>query len=242
MGTHNNDNRIFRTALAFAATLLVVGATGCATGPVAGDGTETIQPTGAGYQATRRAAGAGQAALVYAHSFHVDPVIRPVTNAATLTSLILKSAGGMLRRVTIGTVQMPALQGPIPEVGNNAPMNLTAWEQRLDKITHTEQARGTIEFLVDGEEYFSRMTQAINDADESIDIRTYIFDNDDYATSVARHLKERSEDVRVRVMLDGLGTMQAMQTDAETMPRDYRPPLSIAMYLEQGSSVRVRST
>ena len=243
MSTYKNDKQIFRTALIFAATMLVVGTTGCAASRAAGNPNviEANRPTGSGYQATRRVAGAGQVVLMYANSFHVDPVIRPVSHAATLSSLILKSAGGMLRRVSIGTTQMPALQGLIPQVGNNAPMDLTTWERRLDKITNTEQARGTIEFLVDGEEYFTRMTQAIDDADESIDIRTYIFDNDDYAISVADHLKQRSEDVRVRVMMDGLGTMQALQTDPETMPRDHRPPLSIAMYLEQGSSVRVRT-
>lgn len=246
MSTQKNENQFSRIAMIFAATLLVVGATGCATGPAAadsdGDGTEAIQPTGAGYQVARRAAGVGQAALLYANSFHLDPIVRPVSHAATLSSLILKSAGGLLRRVTLGAVQMPALHGPIPDVSNNAPMDLTSWEQRLDKVTHTKQSRGTIEFLVDGEEYFSRMTQAIDDADESIDMRTYIFDNDDYAISVANHLRRRSEDVRVRVLIDSLGTLQALQTDPETMPRDHRPPLSIAMYLEQGSSVRVRST
>ncbi len=246
MSTYKNDNQFSRIAMIFAATLLVVGATGCATGPATGDSdadsTEAIQPTGAGYKVARRAAGVGQAALLYVNSFHVDPIIRPVSHAASLSSLILKSAGGLLRRVALSAVQMPALQGPIPEVGNNAPMNLTTWEQRLDKVTHTKQSRGTIEFLVDGEEYFSRMMQAIDDADESIDMRTYIFDNDDYAISVANHLKRRAEDVRVRVLIDNLGTIQALQTDPETMPRDHRPPLSIAMYLEHGSSVRVRST
>lgn len=244
MSTQKNDKQIFLTALIIAVTLLGIGTTGCATEAVAGgrDGAEVIQPTGAAYKTSRRVAGAGQAILVYANSVHVDPVIRPVSHAATLASLILKSTDGMLRRVTIGTVRMPALRGPIPEVGNNAPMNLTTWERRLDKVTHTRQSRGTIEFLVDGEEYFSRMTQAIDDANESIDIRTYIFDNDDYAASVADHLKKRSEDVRVRVMFDGLGSMQAMQIDPETMPRDYRPALSMAMYLERGSSVRVRTT
>ncbi len=243
MNTCKNENRIIQTALLLTATLLAFGAAGCATGQAAGDRdvSKAIHPTGSGYQATRRVAGAGQAVLLYANSFHVDPVIRPVSHAATVSSLILKSVGGMLRRVTIGTTQMPALQGPIPQVGNNAPMDLTSWEQLLDKITHTKQARGTIEFLVDGEEYFSRLAQAIDDADESIDIRTYIFDNDDFATSVANHLKKRSEDVRVRVMMDGLGTLQALQLDPETIPRDHRPPLSIAMYLEHGSSVRVRT-
>ncbi len=244
MSTHKKDKRISRTALIVATTLLVAVATGCATRPAAADSdnADVIETVGAGFRATRRTVGAGQAVLVYANSFHVDPVIRPVSHVATLSSLILKSAGGMLGRITIGTTQMPALQGPIPQVGNNAPMNLANWERQLDRITHTQQSRGTIEFLVDGEEYFSRMSQAIDGATESIDIRTYIFDNDDFATSVADHLKARSKDVRVRVMMDSLGTLQAMQIDPETMPRDFRPPLSIAMHLERGSSVRVRST
>ena len=42
--------------------------------------------------------------------------------------------------------------------------------------------------------------ETIENAEKSIDIRTFIFDNDDFAVAMADELKERAEDVRVRVM------------------------------------------
>ena len=81
----------------------------------------------------------------------------------------------------------------------------------------------------------------IQNAEESIDIRTYIFDNDDYAVSLADRLKARSGDIRIRILLDGLGNMQAMQDDSDTMPTSHKVPLSMRMYLERDSSVRVRN-
>ena len=83
---------------------------------------------------------------------------------------------------------------------------------------------------------------SIANAEVSVDMRTYIFDNDDYAIAIADTLKERSEDVRIRVMLDGIGTMLAMQSDPDTLPADHRSPLSIRMYLERDSEVKVRNT
>jgi cardiolipin synthase len=54
-------------------------------------------------------------------------------------------------------------------------------------------------------------------------------------------LKERSKDIRIRVMLDELGNMIAMQTDAESMPADHKVPLSMRMYMERNSKVKVRN-
>ena len=85
------------------------------------------------------------------------------------------------------------------------------------------------------------MEQAMRDARESIDVRTYIFDNDDYAVSVANLLKDKSTEVDVRVTIDGLGNLMAMQTDPQSMSGSFEAPLSIEQYLEQGSAVRVRT-
>ena len=234
------------TGTGLATLLLAILMTGCAsTGGFAEGGNKEaidaypgIEP---GYGTGRRIAGLGQAAVLYAKSVHVDPVIRPVSYLTSVSSLLLKSTGGMLHRVAINAVKMPAIQGPIPDVSNAGPMDLVAWEKQLDKLTGTRQTRGTISFLVDGEEYFTRLEEAIDGATESIDIRTYIFDNDDYGVKMADRLKARSSDVRVRVMLDTLGNIIAMQTDPESMPEDHEPPLSITMHLKQGSRVKVRN-
>ena len=194
------------------------------------------------YSLARKASRVSQTALLYVRSTEVESVIRPVYYATSLASLVFKSTSGALGRIALSTTLMPALDGDIPEVGNYEPMDLIAWEAQLDNVTNTQQTVGSIEFLVDGEEYFERLESAIQSADESIDIRTYIFDNDDYAISLADMLRARSDDeVRVRVMFDSLGTIQATQVDPESTPNSHRAPLSVPMYLRNGSHARVRT-
>jgi cardiolipin synthase len=189
----------------------------------------------------RRATGLSHAAWVYARSVYENPVNRPVSHAASLGSLALKSTGGLLRRVAIGTVRMPALTGDIPEPGNAEPMDLEAFEETLDRVTGTRLDTGRIRFLVGGDEYFGRLMEAIDEAEESIDIRTYIFDNDDFAVAMADRLRERAEDVRVRIMVDSIGNMLAMQADPASLPADHEHPASMRIYLEMGSNVDVRN-
>ena len=193
------------------------------------------------FRTTRRAAALGQAAMLYTKTVHVDPIIRPVSYFSSLSSLALKSTGGVLRRVSLSAIQMPALQGPIPHVSNAEPMDLKEWEEKLDKLSGTRQTSGTIEFLVDGEEYFTRLEESIEQATNSIDIRTYIFDNDEYAMSIAERLKDRSAELRVRIMLDTLGNLMATQSDPETLPDHHKPPLSMSMHLRDDSDIKVRN-
>jgi cardiolipin synthase len=194
------------------------------------------------YRAVRRTAAVVQAGVLLTRSFRVDPINRPVSNFLSLSSYAFKSVGGLFRRIAIGTVQFPNLEAtPIPEVTYADGMDLEQWEKDLDKISGTKNSKGTISFLVDGEEYFNRLLEAVDSADESIDIRTYIFDNDDYAVSVADKLKARSGEVDIRVLVDGMGNLLASQADSESMPADFKVPLSIESYIERGSDVRVRS-
>lgn len=198
-----------------------------------------VDPSG---KFARRLSGASQATLLYARSVHVEPVVRPVSHASTGASLLVKSVGGMLRRVVINLFQEPALDDTFLPPELNAPMNLDAFEKTLDRITGTRQNNGTIEFLVDGTAYFEQLESAIHHASDSIDIRTYIFDNDDYAVSFAELLIERARNnVRVRVMFDSLGTVQALQVDPETLPRNFAMPLSIINVLRSEKNVKVRS-
>ena len=237
--------KIANNKIAALALLLMLTA-GCATGPRhAGGGMKESQPIepafDRGFKAKRIATYGAHAGWVYARAVYENPINRPVSHVASLASWAVKSSGGLLRRVALGTLQMPALGGEIPEISDRTPMDLVAFEKKLDKITGTRQDTGRIKFLVDGDEYFCRLTEMIQNAEESIDIRTYIFDNDDYAVALADRLKARSGDIRIRILLDGLGNMQAMQDDSDTMPTSHKVPLSMRMYLERDSSVRVRN-
>ena len=183
-----------------------------------------------------------QGTVLLARSFQVDPVNRPVSNAMSLGSYALKSTTGFLRRVAIGNAHFPALANqPIPEVSYAEGMNLAQWEKDLTRISGRKTSTGTIEFLVDGEEYFPRMLEAVRNAEESIDVRTYIFDNDDYAVQVADELKAKSDTVDVRVMFDGIGNLAALRANSESMPADFKTPISMERYLERDSKVKVRT-
>ena len=122
-----------------------------------------------------------------------------------------------------------------------AALDLVAWEARLDKLVGDERFSGSIEVLVDGDAYFPRLIESALEANESVKMRTYIFDSDDYATALADMLRRRSTEVDVQVMVDGLGTLMAQEASAGTVPSDFEAPIAITNYLESESEVRVRS-
>ena len=231
---------------ASAAVAMVALMAGCASAPcpedmAAAENQFVESHDDGGNTLTRKVAGAGQVAWVYARAVYENPVNRPVSSAASLGSYVLKSTGGLLRRIVIGTVQMPALDGDIPDVSLAEPMDVDAFEETLDRVTGTRSDIGRIKFLVDGDEYFGRLMETIENAEKSIDIRTFIFDNDDFAVAMANELKERAEEVRVRVMVDSIGNVLGTQADPESLPEGYQSPLSMNVYLEQESDVKVRS-
>ena len=132
---------------------------------------------------------------------------------------------------------------PIPELSDGPGMHLEAWEEQLTRITGHEATRGTIDYLVDGEEFFVRYIDAISTATQSVDIRTYIFDNDDFATRMRDLLRRRSEEgVAIRILLDGLGTIVATGADDRSMPSDHAAPQSVRESLESGSDISVRQS
>jgi len=226
--------------------LIVVTSAGCASTPNPAGAEASAAPLvkpqdGRIIPLSRKVAGIGQLSWVYARSVYEDPVNRPVSQTASLASLALKSAGGLFRRIAIGTTQMPALDGPIPALSHDGPMDLEDFEKTLDRITGTRQDTGRSSFMVDGDEYFGRLIETIDGAQDSIDMRTYIFDNDDFAVEMAVLLKERAKDVRVRVLLDGLGNALARRVDPDSLPGDHDHPLMMSNYIERNSAVSVRT-
>jgi cardiolipin synthase len=129
-----------------------------------------------------------------------------------------------------------------PPLSHQQGMDLVQWEQNLDQLVGRDRYRGSMKPLIDGEAFFVSLVQSIQEARESIDIQLYIFDSDDYALRIADLLKKRSREVKVRVLLDNLGSIAAAQVPAKSPYYSRRkPPLSIANYLQQDSDVEVRS-
>ena len=144
----------------------------------------------------------------------------------------------------VSPISMQELQDdPVPSVSSLPGMDLDAWEAGLDELTGRQSYSGTMQFLVDGQEFFTRFIDAVTGAESSIELRTYIFDNDDYAVRIGELLKRRSnEGVEVRILLDGLGTIVSTIEKQATLPEDYRGPTSVRRFLERGSEIDVRQT
>ena len=49
----------------------------------------------------RRVVGVSQAAILYSRSIYLDPINRPISNAASLFSFTLKSVSGFFRRLSV---------------------------------------------------------------------------------------------------------------------------------------------
>jgi cardiolipin synthase len=132
-------------------------------------------------------------------------------------------------------------QSPVPPVSTGPTMDLAAWEEQLERLTGRPSSKCTIEYLIDGEEFFTRFIDAVTAASSSISIRTYIFDNDDYAEKIGELLKRRSnEGIEVKVLLDGLGTIISTVEEQDTLPSDFEGRASVRAFLESDSAIDVR--
>ncbi len=171
----------------------------------------------------------------------VDPLVRPYTTLKALYGYTMKSFGGFVERAFINQVRLRRLQRrEIPPVADRGGMDLSLWERELDALTGRPASRGSIRLLIDGEVYFDRLDDAIAGASRSIDIRTYIFDNDDFSVEIGTRLRERAEEVDVRVMVDGLANVFAPRIDSKSMPEDAVLPASMGRYLAYASPLKFR--
>jgi cardiolipin synthase len=157
---------------------------------------------------------------------------RPVSSVGRLAWLVSQSALKLIPPHYADRDQPP------PVIVRSG-MDLAAWERELDAMNLPPSYLGTIAPLIDGDAFFTQLVQAIQDARQSIEVRLFIFDNDDYALRIADLLKQRSRDVRVRVLIDAMGTLgagQAAPVGAATGSREF----SIVRYLRDGSGIQVR--
>jgi len=180
-----------------------------------------------------------QSAGHLAHSHLGGLFSRPVSSVFRLLFVAKDVAVEAVRPSWLVTLESQ----PIPELNEGPGMNLDDWELQLDELTGHPASRGTIKYLVDGEEFFVRFIDAISTAQESVDIRTYIFDNDDFAEQIGRLLRRRADEgIDIRVLLDGLGTIVATGADDASLPDHYEAPQSVRQFLEQDSSIEVRQS
>ena len=182
---------------------------------------------------------AAQSAAHLAHSHLGGLTTRPVSSVFRLLFATKDAAVETVRPTWLVTLESE----PIPALNDGSGMDLDEWEAKLDSLTGNSATRGTIKYLVDGEEFFVRFIDAISTATRSVDIRTYIFDNDDFAEKIGSLLRRRAnEGIDTRVLLDGLGTIVATGADDPSLPDVYVAPESVRRFLEEDSPIEVRQS
>lgn len=117
-----------------------------------------------------------------------------------------------------------------------------AFEALLDREKLPPRTSGSLEFFIDGRTFFPVYLKELQAARRSIDVETFIFDNDDFAKEVADVLRAKSREVPVRVRYDGLGSDQAAEVNAKSMPASFTPLKNVREYLTAGSSLECRRT
>lgn len=130
---------------------------------------------------------------------------------------------------------------PIGGLYEGEGMDLVKWEKDLDKILKRKSLSAQLDFLVGGDDFFLELIKALSEAKKTIDVRIFIFDNDDYAVKIADLLKQKSsEGVKVRVLLDSMGQMMGEGKMPPDLPNGFIPPKSMEWYLKQNSNIEVR--
>jgi cardiolipin synthase len=192
-----------------------------------------------------RAQGASKAVPIIQSAGHLTQshtsaiIFRPISSVYRLLFVTKEAVTETVRPDWLVALEA----SPIEPVYQGPGMDLAAWEKELDELTGRETSRGTIDYLVDGEAFFPRFIDAVTAATESIDLRTYIFDNDDYAERIGTLLKRRSnEGVQVRMLFDGFGTIVSTIEQQETLPEDWKGTASVREFLQKDSEIEVRQT
>lgn len=132
---------------------------------------------------------------------------------------------------------------PPPPISTGPGMDLAKWEADLDHIAHSKRYKGHVDLLIDGEKFFPAFIQSVQEAKKSVDVQVFIFDTDDYAVKLADLLKKRSSEVKVRVLMDDMGSLFSAQAERDMpFPPGFEPPDNIRTYLRTGSHVKVRAS
>lgn len=177
----------------------------------------------------------GISAMLF-QSHGVALIKNPVSSLARLGDLAVQTVARFIRPRFAG------VPTEIPPPKNAPGMNLGEWERWLDEHTGTRLEAGSMDLLIDGDRFFSRLHDAIDSATNYIHINLFIFDRDDIAIEVANQLKARSRTVKTRIILDRMGTLAAgISPPATPMPERFVPPKSIWSYLRHDSEIHVRS-
>ncbi len=174
-------------------------------------------------------------AIVRSHFIKI--ITAPVTSLGRLWGLIKYSL------FSAKPFAVKNIKGDIPPINTEAkPMDLEDFDMYLNKNISPKTYKGTLKFLIDGEQFFPHFIQKINHATENILIRVYLFSTDEYAIKIADLLKEKSETIKTRVILDDIiARLGGVGASKDAQSKDFKQPKSITAYLKKDSKIKIHT-
>lgn len=173
--------------------------------------------------------------MTFLRSTAVAGLRQPLTTARLGRELFLRRGRGLVEDNLPVMALIPRATPPPP--GSDA------FEALLDRQGVPRPLAGTVDLLIDGDQFFDEFEKQVKMATTSIDLQVFIFDNDDVAVGCADLLRGRAGEIPVRVLFDDLGTTFAHGRQPRTaLPPGFRQPANIATYLERESPLEVRQT
>ena len=128
----------------------------------------------------------------------------------------------------------------IPDLQPAECMERDALADWLEKKTGAP-SKGSVRLFLDGDHFFSSFSESISSATNRIDLKVYIFDNDDVAKQIADRLKAHRGTVDIRILYDSGGSRMAWKVDAESLPKDGASGVEdMARYLGEASDIQLR--
>lgn len=170
-------------------------------------------------------------------------IIEIIKNPVSAIYKLITSTSTHISRIVTPNIKYNS-DKPLNPVNQFAtPKDTKALDQNIGNRGHGESYKGTMKFLIRGDEFFSDLIKEIENAKESIHIRLYIFDNDDYAARIADLLRTKSrEGVDVKILIDSLATVFEEMKDSDIPPKNGgKEPKMIKRYLKKDSDIKVRT-
>jgi len=201
----------------------------------------SLEPFTFGSMPNRPLTSAGKTTWNVARSYWWEFWNRPVSFFARLGFFVGDTAWDIGQGISIRLFRFPDLDDiEIPPLNTGPGMDLDEWNEVLDRKYGKTMYPGTARLRIGGDQFFPFAIQTVMNAKKSVKLRTYIFDNDDFAVQIADGLKAISKQIEVKMMVDGLGTQMAQSAAPGMMPQDYSPPIGITTYLEKDSNIDLR--
>ena len=153
-----------------------------------------------------------RAAVAWVGMVLVFPILGAVLYALFGINRIRRLATGLRQerlRLEANTAELRVQRHSIEQVLPAADDHLMALGRLVDQVTHIPVTAGNhVRPLVDGDVAYPAMIEAIDGAEHTVALSTYIFDNDSAGAAFADALERAvKRGVEARVLIDGVGAL-----------------------------------